>query len=70
MTIVPRDIHQNGETRENMIVEMQNNELHHCLQQDLMTQRWQSWYMEHGNEDDEENDNREDKQNDNDVVVE
>jgi hypothetical protein len=35
-----------------------------------MTQRWQSWYMEHGNEDDEENDDREDKQNDNDVVVE
>ncbi len=44
--------------------------MHHCLQQDLMTQRWQSWYMEHGNEDDEENDDREDKQNDNDVVVE
>jgi hypothetical protein len=44
MTIVPRDIHQNGETRENMIVEMQYNELHHRLQQDLMTQeRWQSW---------------------------
>ena len=53
MTIVPRNIHQNGEMRGNMINEMQCNDLHYHLQQDLMAQRWQTWFgMENANPND------------------
>ena len=51
MVIVPRNNQQNGETRENMISEMQDSDIHHRLQQDLMAQRWQRWIEENENDD-------------------
>jgi Plant transposon protein len=52
MTIVPRNNEQNGEMRDNMIAEMQDSDIHHRLQHDLMAERWQTWFLE--NENDEE----------------
>jgi hypothetical protein len=40
--------------RDNMITEMQDNDLHHRLQQDLMEERWETWFAEH-EVDEEEN---------------
>jgi Plant transposon protein len=51
MVIVPRNNQQNGEMRENMISEMQDSDIHHRLQQDLMAERWQQWIEENENDD-------------------
>ena len=51
--LIPRDPEQNGNARAEMIMGMQNIELHHQLQHDLMVERWENY------DDDEEEGNEE-----------
>ena len=51
MTIVPRGNNQNGVVRGEMIAAMQDNHVHYRLQQDLMAERWATWFAENGDDD-------------------
>jgi Plant transposon protein len=50
MEVVPRNPNQNHVDREMMIDDMQNIEHHNLLQHDLMVERWEQWFAEHGDE--------------------
>ena len=55
--VIPRDPAQTCETRATMIAEMKNQEQHHQLQHDLMTDRWAKWFaLNEGNNCDTEDD--------------
>ena len=46
-TIVPKVQAQFWETRESMIAEMKNQDIHRRLQHDLMIEMWERWYQQH-----------------------
>ena len=54
MTIVPRLNELNGEMKGNMIDEMQDNDIHHRLQHDLMAERWATWFLENNENESED----------------
>jgi hypothetical protein len=57
--VIPREEGQTFDTRSQMISAMQNSELHTRLQHDLMIDRWDKWYANNSNDDDETHGERE-----------
>ena len=50
MVVVRRNPNQNHVDRKIMIDDMQNTEQHIRLQHDLMVERWEQWFAEHGDD--------------------
>ena len=50
MVVVRRNPNQNHVDRKIMIDDMQNTEHHNLLQHDLMVERWEQWFAEHGDD--------------------
>ena len=51
--VIPREEGQTFDTRSQMISAMQNSELHIWLQHDLMIDRWDKWYANNNDDNDE-----------------
>jgi hypothetical protein len=51
--VIPREEGQTFDTRSQMILAMQNSELHMQLQHDLMINRWEKWNANNDDDDDD-----------------
>ena len=54
LVVIPSAEGQSFDTGSQMILAMQNSELHVRLQNDLMIDRWEKWYANNNDDDDKE----------------